>query len=109
MGVLSEYRVSATCPEDDIFSFPRPFKRKKVEKEPAFVRNDDTDGSEPDESFDKETLDIYKRIPRGEGCSIESLITNELPLKILMKHLLKLEMDGFVIMLTGEMVARKFK
>ena len=109
MSVLSEYRVSATCPEDDIFSFPRPFKRKKVEPEPAFGRNDDTDSGEPDESFDKETLGIYKRIPRGEGCSIESLITNELPLKILMKHLLKLEMEGFVVMLPGEMVARKFK
>jgi hypothetical protein len=58
------------------------------------------------QSFDKEMLEIYKRIPQGEECAIESLVDSTLPLRSVMKGLLKLEMGRFVVMLPGEKVKR---
>ena len=60
-------------------------------------------------AFDKEALKLYKRIPAGGGCSIDELVNEETPLRDVMKHLLKLEMGKFIVMLPGERVARKTK
>lgn len=108
MEVLREYRVSATCPEDDIFVVPRIFKKKETTSVAPVIEEPKTP-VEPDDSFDKEALKVYKRIPLTESVSIESLVTDEMPLRILMRYLLKLEVNGFIVMLPGEMVARKFK
>ena len=64
---------------------------------------------EPPKDFDKLSLKIYKRIPMSEACDLESLVDSETSLRDVMKCLLKLEMNGFVKMLPGEKVSRKFK
>jgi hypothetical protein len=107
MEVLREYRVSATCPEDDIFVVPRIFKKKESITKTTIVEQQTP--IEPDENFDKEALKVYKRIPLNEAISIESLVNDEMPLRVIMRYLLKLEVNGFIVMLPGEMVARKFK
>lgn len=111
MDALRELQVSATCPDDDIFDAPRGYTKikslfskreeKPVEKEPR--------AKEPDESFDKDVLKLYKRIPIEGSCPIESLVNDETPLRLVMRYLLKLEVGGFIVMLPGETVARKFK
>lgn len=108
MDVLSDYQVSATCPSDDIFLPPRISNKQRTTEEPIVI-DEPFDEQSPNESFDKAAIALYKRIPMKGGCSIESLVTEETPLRLVMKHLLKLEVSGFVVLLPGEMVARKFK
>ena len=109
MDVLTELRVSATCPGDEIFSTYWSAKRVNSARQEISVENEPVEQAEPGNEFDRTTIDIYRRIPPKEGCSIESLVDEEVSLKDLMRHLLKLEISGFVVMLPGEMVARKFK
>ena len=109
MATLSEYGVSAVCPNDDIFEVPRAIKAAR-----QIVKPFDKPKSEPSveakeipADFDARALKIYKKIPISESCSIESLVSEDLTLRDVMKSLLKLEMNGFIIMLPGEMVSRK--
>ncbi len=118
---LGRFAVSATSPEDDIFN-TRPKKRcdANADKQKAHsLRSDECApaASEPSEhieerdpiGFDQRTLDIYKKIPSGEACLIESLVDDEHTLRDVMKCLLKLEMGRFVKMLPGERVARNIQ
>ena len=106
---LSEYGVVANCPSDDIFKLP--FDRHKADK--VISGNDQTVISEPKaikappQSFDKDALMVYKKIPAEGSCPIESLVDDNSTLRDVMKRLLKLEMGGFVELLPGEKVARK--
>ena len=63
----------------------------------------------PPDSFDKKALSLYKKIPGTGDCTIDSLVGEEFQIKDVMKYLLKLEIGGFVTMLPGERVSRKFK
>ena len=113
MSTLSQYGVVAVCPSDDIFEVPRKVGARKNTKE-SIASNTDIDSRPreavaPPDSFDKRALAVYKRIPHGESCSLESLVSDDMGLRDVMKCLLKLEMQGFVVMLPGEMVSRKFK
>ena len=107
MATLTEYGVVAVCPSDDIFEAPRARKAResKVEEPKA----EPTVPVVPPDSFDRTALKIYKRIPTSGSCSLESLVDEEMSLRDVMKCLLKLEMGGFVTMLPGECVSRKFK
>jgi predicted Rossmann fold nucleotide-binding protein DprA/Smf involved in DNA uptake len=113
MGVLRDLQVSSTCPDDDIFDVPRNYTKNKIKnifsKPEPKVAVEEVEVKEPDESFDKRALKLYKRIPSEGSCPIESLVDDEMPLRIVMRHLLKLEVGGFIVMLPGETVARKFK
>ena len=108
---LRRYSVSAVTANDKVFSHSR---RKHVVSEDVPPLNvaaeQNKDITEPSDtamqSFDKEMLDIYKRIPQGEECTIESLVDSTLTLRTVMKGLLKLEMGRFVVMLPGEKVKR---
>lgn len=111
MATLTEYGVSAVCPGDDIFPTPKlerrtsaPLKVEKAESE-SLAREPIL----PPDSFDKKALKVYKKIPASGSCTLESLISDEMDLREIMRHLLKLEMGGFIIMLPGECVCRKFK
>ena len=108
MATLTEYGVSAVCPSDDIFEVPRARKANgpKVEKE---TKAEPVEPVIPPDSFDRRALKIYKKIPTEGSCSLESLVDEEMSLRDVMKCLLKLEMGGFVVMLPGECVSRKFK
>ena len=98
--------VVALAASDDVFNPPKPKKvfEPKVVEETASV---ETRVIEPDEGFDKAALEIYKKIPLDRECPIESLVDETNNLRSVMKLLLKLEMNGFVLMLPGESVARK--
>ncbi len=117
--VLSAYRVSATSAEDDVFD-ARPHRAKsssqkktlEIPQEPNVKadsgvsdKNVKTEERAP-VGFDERTLMIYKKIPSGDSCLIESLVDAEFSLRDVMKSLLKLEMGRFVKMLPGERVAR---
>lgn len=109
MGALERYAVVAVCQSDDIFTPPRP-KRKRETKstltEPAAQPREE---NVPSENFDPRALKLYKKIPREGECSIESLVDEDIPLREAMKLLLKLEMGKFIVMLPGDAVARKAK
>ena len=111
MKTLSEYGVVAVCPDDDIFSVPKSASAAKN----ARAKVNEAIAEEPGEmitppaNFDKSALKVYKRIPTEGSCSLESLVDSEMNLREVMKCLLKLEMGGFIVMLPGEAVSRKFK
>ena len=106
MAELRRMAVVALAASDDVFNPPKPkkvFEPKVVEETEAV----ETRVIEPDEGFDKAALEIYKKIPLDRECPIESLVDETNNLRSVMKLLLKLEMNGFVLMLPGESVARK--
>ena len=110
--VLSDLEVACVAPSDKIFS---TYSSKKVKEKSEESKQKDSKESEPkiaqipieDLNFDKETLNIYKKIPRDSECAIESLADAEYSMPKIMKALLKLEMGHFVVMLPGEKVKRK--
>ncbi len=111
MESLRAYCVSAVCPSDDIFVAPRSYGQKntKFNNSDSAQQYDEESCVKPPESFDKSALSVYKKIPMTSSCSIESLVSDSMGLREVMKCLLKLEVGGFITMLPGEMVARKFK
>ncbi len=109
--VLKRYSVSAVTLGDRVFKRQkRDYSEKKEEKiifeslpeEKAVPKQPCQDG------FDADTLKIYKKIPEGGECTVESLVDSELSLRKVMKGLLALEMGRFVVMLPGEKVKRSF-
>ena len=60
------------------------------------------------EGFDANAVKIYQRIPQGDGCEVETLVDDELSLRVVLNALLKLEMGKFITMLPGERVRRNF-
>ena len=111
MSYLSEYGVVALCPGDDVLSVPRP---KKKDAAPIHMGRElqDEDGGEPvlpPKEFDKGALEIYSRIPTSGSCTLESLVDEKTNLRQVMRYLLMLEVGGFVVMLPGEAVSRKFR
>ena len=111
MGALSEYGVVAVCPGDDIFIVP---KTKKKDAAPIAMGRelaDNTDGEPilPPDGFDKRALMLYEKIPVSGSCTLESLVDENTNLRQVMRYLLMLEVGGFVVMLPGEAVSRKFK
>ena len=108
--VLSEYKVVATAPSDNIFEHrstrPKTEKAKSVPAEVA-VASPESPSVMPD--FDKETLALYKRIPFEGEIHIESLVDGDRDLRSIMKTLSKLEMGHFIVMLPGDRVKRNLK
>lgn len=129
MEVLSEYRVVANTPDDDIFVpsgtrsrgtdvFLPPKMKSELEAldakceephEPPKPINPRHDVQFTDTSnfgFSKEEIMIYKRIPFDGDVAIEELLINGMEMKDLMRHLLRLEMNKFVDVLPGDRVRR---
>ena len=111
--VFRELEICCVTPSDDIFSpFPSKKKEKKQQNEADTkieVKVEDTPKPEiPIENmnFDKNTLNVYKKIPTSGACSLDSLADEETPMHVVMKALFKLEMGNFVTMLPGETVKR---
>ncbi len=111
--VLSALEVACVAPSDNIFS---TYSSKKNDKKESIKENKDisdthvTENSEislENLNFDKDTLNLYRKIPRDSECSIESLVDEKYSMPKIMKALLKLEMGHFIIMLPGEKVKRK--
>lgn len=115
-SVLSELEVSAVSAEDSIFK-PSSKRKKKDElpntvSEPDVAHSDEVSAPAFDmsklEGFDALTVRIYQKIPSEGECKIESLVEDDLSMRIIMKGLLKLEMGRFVTLLPGERVRRNF-
>lgn len=109
---LSYLKVACVTPADDIF---KPSRTRKNASETASVEKEPLQKQEipkvetPDMlGFDKTAIAIYKRIPVGEECAVESLVGDEFSMRDVMKGLLKLEMGRFITMLPGERVRRNF-
>lgn len=105
---LSEFKVSAVTPSDDIFAHPRREKAKKERKITPFGEDavQKPDEKQLERDFDKTAISVYKKIPFEGDVEIESLADGEIGLREVMKALLKLEMGRFVVVLPGERVKR---
>lgn len=57
-------------------------------------------------AMDPEARAVFEAIPESGDCALESLCNEELPLRTVMKYLLKLEIKGLITMLPGERVQR---
>ncbi len=117
-SVLTEYKVSAVTPSDDIFRRPYNSRERREIEAPleqasvassAVTEITETTTQSTLPAFDKASLKVYKRIPLDCECSIESLTDTETDLRDVMKILLKLEMASFVVMLPGDKVKRKLR
>ena len=115
--VFLELEVSCVAQGDNIFSSYSPKKRAKNENTENQESDNSSEKNIPNETvipeisienmnFDKDTVELYKSIPQGEACSIESLTDLGYKMPFVMKALLKLEMGRFVTMLPGEKVKR---
>lgn len=108
--VLSMLKIACVTKDDPIFKT----SRSKAPKDPSpreesipAVEQAAQPAPNPDfSSFDAKALKIYKKIPLGEECTIESLADAELTMRDVMKGLLKLEMGRFITVLPGEKVRR---
>ena len=108
--VLSEYKVAATAPSDNVFNHKSPRqKTQKPKSDSAELKVMPPESPSVLPNFDKETLTLYKRIPFESDIHIESLVDSDHDLRSIMKILLKLEMGHFIVMLPGERVKRNLK
>ena len=108
ISVLSEYEVAALSPSDKVFSPPRNKKEKR--NDPSFeVEFPISDGDETEKKLsklDSKLRSLYEKIPKGESITQESLVSDEIPMRELMRALLKLEVAGLITMLPGDMLKR---
>ncbi|MBO5315919.1 MAG: DNA-processing protein DprA [Clostridia bacterium] len=115
--VLTKYSVIAVAPGDDIFIDPAARQKKELSGQLGLgisdkakeVSTEPTVVSEPPDSFDKNAIKVYKKIPASGSVLIEELVDSEISMRVLMQSLLRLEMGGFVEMCPGELVKRKSK
>ncbi len=109
--VLSMLKIACVTKDDPIF---KPSRSRRAATDNQAMQNApsvDTAAVEqapiPDFSgFDAKALKIYKKIPLGQECTIESLTDPELSMRDVMKGILKLEMGKFITVLPGEKVRR---
>lgn len=112
--VFKTLEISCVTPSDDVFSsFP---SKKKEKRKKETIDTSETQNcvnvaqavSIEKMNFDKNTINIYNKIPVDIPCSLDSLSDEDIPMNIVMKALFKLEMGKFITMLPGEMVKRNF-
>lgn len=109
--VLSMLKIACVTKDDPIFKTPRVKTKStetKVSQEApvAAVETAQVAPTQDFSGFDARALKIYKKIPLGQECTIESLADSELSMRDVMKALLKLEMGKFITVLPGEKVRR---
>ena len=109
--VLSMLKIACVTKDDPIFRTPRVNKKSTQTQAPqetpaAAVDTAQVAQTQDFSGFDARALKIYKKIPLGQECTIESLADSELTMRDVMKALLKLEMGKFITVLPGEKVRR---
>ena len=105
-AVLAEYEVAALSPGDKVFI---PSGRKRKSEKPMEAQFPIVDNGEIQKKLSKLSAPLralYEKIPEGKSISQESLVSEELPMRELMRALLKLEVAGLISMLPGEMLKR---
>lgn len=110
--VLRALEVSCVAIDDEVFnSKTKRVAKNQVQKKVTVCESSDerTDRNEEKmASFDKRTVDLYKKIPMDSDCSVEELIDENYSLREVMATLLRLEIARFVTMLPGDRVKRNF-
>ncbi len=111
-SVLAEYEVAAVSPGDKVFiPSGRKTKANKFNAEtPIEIEFPIEDNGELEKKLsklDSHLRSLYEKIPAGKSISQESLVSEELPMRELMRALLKLEVAGLISMLPGEMLRRE--
>ena len=109
--VLSMLKIACVTQDDPVFKHPRSRQATKQtpvsqEQVPAIEESAQPMQAPDFSGFDAKALKIYKKIPLGGECTIESLADSELNMRDVMKGLLKLEMGKFITVLPGEKVRR---
>lgn len=109
--VLSMLKIACVTKDDPIFRTPRVNKKSTQIQAPQETPATAVDTAQVAQTqdfsgFDARALKIYKKIPLGQECTIESLADSELTMRDVMKALLKLEMGKFITVLPGEKVRR---
>ena len=109
--VLSMLKIACVTKDDPIFRTPRVNKKSIQTQAPQETPATAVDTAQVAQTqdfsgFDARALKIYKKIPLGQECTIESLADSELTMRDVMKALLKLEMGKFITVLPGEKVRR---
>ena len=90
-----------------IFKKNPPAKSEKEPQEEEFpLQVDERKSDALLSSMDPEARMVFDAIPKSGSCALESLCSDALPLRTVMKYLLKLEIKGLVTMLPGERVQR---
>ena len=123
--VLSELKVSAVSPSDDIFDRPPvpaldefllpPPPPPPPPVDPEKIPNLEVTPPPKIEPypalppFDKHTIKVYQMIPYGGDCLIEELVDEGRDIQTVVKALFKLEMAQLVVMLPGDRVKRNLK
>lgn len=113
MLALSTLKVSCVAVNDSVFRPTRSGTVKAGTNNNEQIESGHQSEAPPPspqafDGIDATAIRIYKNIPVGEECSIESLVEEDLPMRVVMKGLLKLELGRFVVMLPGERVRRNF-
>ena len=83
-------------------------EKEKSDSAEAFSAKADADARAEEvlAAMDPEARAVFEAIPESGDCALESLCHEELPLRTVMKYLLKLEIKGLITMLPGERVQR---
>lgn len=83
-------------------------EKEKSDSAEAFSAKADADARAEEvlAAMDPEARAVFEAIPESGDCALESLCNEELPLRTVMKYLLKLEIKGLITMLPGERVQR---
>lgn len=115
---LSKYKVCCVTHSDGVFSSRKSTRTRtesvgnEVEEKNESIRSQ-TDGQKSDSAksiseagFDKETLEIYLKIPPQGEVPVLSLADEKHDLKTVMRAMFRLDIGKFVIMLPGEKVKR---
>ena len=90
-----------------IFKKNPPAKSEKEPRDEEFpIEADESKTDALLSSMDPEARMVFDAIPKSGSCALESLCNDALPLRTVMKYLLKLEIKGLVTMLPGERVQR---
>ena len=105
-SVLSEYEIAALSPDDKVFIPSRKKSARVNGSETPLPKKADGEKAMKLSKLDKLHRDLYEKIPQGESITQESLVSSELPMRDLMRALLKLEVSGLITMLPGDMLKR---
>ncbi len=105
-SVLCEYEVAALSPGDKVF---KPSGKKRTKAEAPETKIPEKDNSELIKKLshlDAKLRNLYEKIPQGKSIPQDFLVSDEIPMRELMRALLKLEVMGLITLLPGEMLKR---
>ena len=105
ISVLKEYEVAALSPSDKVFFRSRRQESKEKATDAPKAEQKTVDGDKI-RSLPRELRDIYDKIPENEAVAQDTLLSDKVTMRELMRALLRLEIKGLVTLLPGECVKR---